>query len=380
MTAADLNPRGKTEYFPSIALMRGAAALLVIYDHLVGMWLQRNAVAWRPAELADRWFFEPLNIMMHGGGYAVALFFMVSGFVIVYVAQRETRREFVIRRALRIFPPLWVSIVLLLLAYLAVLAFSSAPALRAYAVTEVLAKPNPAPYILAAMTLANYLLGTPPVNGVAWTLIIEVLFYIHVAVLLPVFRTRPRLAIGIAFGALLLVQVYARVHWMVFLLAVNLTYVTFLFLGSLVYLRWADRIGNRFFAVASIAFALLFLRGIRDIVLQPPFTLSGYGTSYAYAWISFVVLLLLDSRIRLGRIMEFFSRISYSLYLNHGGLGLLALTLLYPWTGYPLGLLLAFAGVVAVSAASWRWVEIPSQRLARRWTGRKVGHKSRGPA
>ncbi|MEP7330113.1 MAG: acyltransferase family protein, partial [Betaproteobacteria bacterium] len=354
------------------ALMRGAAALLVIYDHLVGMWLQRNAVVWKPAVMADRWFFDPLHIMMHGGGLAVALFFMVSGFVIVYVAQRETRREFVIRRALRIFPPLWMSIVLLLLAYTAVLAFSTAPALRAYAVSEVLAKPNPAPYILAAMTLSNYLVGTPPINGVAWTLIIEVLFYLHVALLLPLFQKRAHLAIVIAFGFLLFVQIFARVHWMFFLLAVNLTYVTFLFLGSLVYLRWADRIGNRFFAVASLAFAVLFLRGIRDIVLQPPFTLSEYGVSYAYAWICFVVLLLLDSRIRLGRIMEFFSRISYSLYLNHGGLGLLALTLLYPWTGYPLGLLLALVAVVAVSAASWRWVELPSQRLARRWTGKSV--------
>ena len=108
--------------------------------------------------------------------------------------------------------------------------------------------------------------------------------------------------------------------------------------------------------------------------------MSGYGTSYAYAWMTVVVLLLLDSRIRLGRIMAFFSWISYSLYLNHGGLGLLALTLLYPWTGYPLGLLLAFAGVVAVSAASWRWVEIPSQRLARRWTVRKAGHQGHEPA
>ena len=376
MTAADLHPRGKADFFPSISLMRGVAALLVIYDHLVGMWLQRNAVVWLPAQLADRWFFDPLHIMMHGGAYAVALFFMVSGFVIVYVAQRETRREFVIRRALRIFPPLWISIVVLLLAYMVALAYSDAPALRAYAVTEVLAQPNPTPYILAAMTLTNYLLGTLPVNGVAWTLIVEVLFYLHVAVLLPVFKTRPRQAIAIAFGVLLLVQIFARVHWMMFLLAVNLTYVTFLFLGSLVYLRWADRIGNRFFAVASIAFALLFMRGIRDIVLQPPFTLSGYGVSYAFAWMSFVVLLLLDARIRLGRIMEFFSRISYSLYLNHGGLGLLALTLFYPWTGYPLGLLLAFTGVVAVSTASWRWVEVPSQRLARRWTGRK--HQSRG--
>src|SRR5208282_2429062 len=97
-------------------------------------WPQRNRVSWLPAQLAERWIFEPLHLMTHGGAMAVALFFLVSGFVITYVAQRETRREFAIKRVLRIFPPLWLSIVLLLVVDAAVLAWSSTPDLRGYAV------------------------------------------------------------------------------------------------------------------------------------------------------------------------------------------------------------------------------------------------------
>ena len=366
---ASAAPRN-AEFLPSIALVRAVAALIVVYDHLVGMWLERNRIAWPPSQFADRWIFEPLHIMTHGGGLAVAMFFMVSGFVIVYVAQRETRRAFTIRRALRIYPPLWMSMVLLLAVYVPVLAWSDDPGLRGYALQEVLAQPNPWRHILTAMTLGNYLVGTPSVNGVAWTLIIEVLFYALVALLLPLLKTRPRTAICVAFAGLALLQAVRGANTVVFLLAVNGVSVGYMFLGSLVYLRWSGRIGNAFFLSGSVAFWGLFLHGVRNIMLQPPYTLTDYGVSYALAWIAFIVFLLLDSKLRLGRIAAFFSRISYSLYLNHGGLGLLALSLLYPPLGYPAALAVTFALVVAISAASYRWVEAPSQRLARRWTAR----------
>jgi peptidoglycan/LPS O-acetylase OafA/YrhL len=234
----------------------------------------------------------------------------------------------------------------------------------------VLQSANPWPYVLAALTLGNYLIGTPPVNGVAWTLIIEVLFYLTVLLLLPLLKARPRTAIVLAFAGLALLQAIARTNAVVFLVAVNGVYVTFLFLGSLVYLRWAQKIGNGFFVLATAAFWGLFLYGIAKIVLQPPWTLSGYGVSYAFAWFAFVALLLVDRRLRLPRIPAFFSRISYSLYLNHGGLGMLALTLLYPRTGFVVAATIAFVMVVAISTASYRWVEVPSQRLARRLTAR----------
>ncbi|MCC7326548.1 MAG: acyltransferase [Burkholderiales bacterium] len=348
--------------------MRAIAALLVMYDHLVGIWLQRSRVEFAPALFADRWLFEPLHVMAHGGSLAVAIFFLVSGFVIVYVAQRESHREFGIRRLLRIYPPLWLSMALLLIAYGVALSASDAPGLRGYAIERVLAEPNPVPYILVAMTLGNYLIDTPTVNGVAWTLIIEVLFYLCVLLLLPLLKSRPRTALATAFAALALLQVVARSNSVVFLLAVNGVYVSYLFLGSVIYFRWAGRIGNHFFALATVAFASLFLHGVREFIVQPPLTFSGYGVSYLLAWLCFVILLLMDDRIRLGRISTFFSRISYSLYLNHGGLGLLALTLLHPWLGYPVSLVLTFALVVAISAASHRWIEVPSQHLARRLT------------
>lgn len=352
-------------FFPSIALIRAVAALLVVWDHLCNVWPSRNGVVFTPAVVVERWVMEPLAIMQHGGALAVGLFFMVSGFIIAAVGLRETARTFVIRRALRIYPPLWVSIIVLLVVYSGWLGGSQT---EDYAINKVLALDNPWPAILLAMSLLNYIVGTPAVNGVAWTLIVEVLFYVAVLVLLPLLRTRPRVAIVTAFAGLVLLQVVAKVHAIVFLVAVNSVYVTFLFLGTLVYLRYAQRIGTAFFVIATGLFWGLFLLGVHRFVAAPPWTLQGYGVSYAFAWLAFVLLLLLDRHIRLDPVTQFFSRISYSLYLNHGGLGFIALSLLVPALGYPVSLALTFAIVVAISAASYRWVELPSQRLARRLT------------
>ena len=165
-------------FFPSIALIRAVAALIVVYDHFLGIWPERNKVAFAPAQFVERWVFEPLGLMQHGGAFAVALFFMVSGFIIVCVGVRESPRTFAIRRALRIYPPLWVSILLLLAAFIPALALSDSPGLRGFQINEVLAKENPRS-LRAGGDVARQLSDrTPAVNGVAWTLIVEVLFYL----------------------------------------------------------------------------------------------------------------------------------------------------------------------------------------------------------
>lgn len=355
-------------FFPSIALIRGLAALLVAWDHLFNIWPQRNGIVLHPVGFVERWVMTPLGLMQHGGAFAVALFFMVSGFIIVAVGMRESARTFAIRRALRIYPPLWVSIALLLVVFPLGIALTGLPGLTGYEINKVIAMDNPWPSILLAMSLANYLVGTPAVNGVAWTLIVELLFYVAVLALLPLLRTRPRAAIVAAFVFFAALQLVAKVHWAVFLFAVNCVYVTFLFLGTLVYLRYSQRIGNAFFVAFTALFWALFVVGVERHVAQPPWTVTGYGVSYAFAWIVFVALLLVDRHVRLGPVTGFFSRISYSFYLNHGGLGFAALTLLVPSLGFPVSLAVTLVAVTAVSAASYRYVELPSQRLARRLT------------
>ena len=49
MAAASPTTSKSSEFFPSIALMRAVAALMVVYSHLVPTWLERAKVAWPPS-------------------------------------------------------------------------------------------------------------------------------------------------------------------------------------------------------------------------------------------------------------------------------------------------------------------------------------------
>jgi hypothetical protein len=197
---------------------------------------QRNWIAWPPSQFADRWSSSLCT--SYGGGLGCR-----------DVLHGERLRDCLAAHARRahsdqarlIYPPLWASMALLLAVYVPVLAWSDDPGLRGYALQEVLAQPNPLPNILTAMTLGNYLVGTAPVNGVAWTLIIDVLFYTLVASLLPLLKTRPRTAIP-SPGVPALLQVVRGANSVVFAGSHRVS-VSYMFLGSRS-TRWTARIGT----------------------------------------------------------------------------------------------------------------------------------------
>src|ERR1700709_692538 len=131
----------------------------------------------------------PLGIIQHGGWLAVCLFFLISGFVITHVAAREGVAEFLVKRFFRIFP---------LLAIFVLLSIGLQPALWGSVSWASL---------LRKMTLVNWF-HTPQVNyvGGAMTLVIEVQFYVLVALTMaarrPLLALAANLAVPIATTAL----------------------------------------------------------------------------------------------------------------------------------------------------------------------------------
>ena len=88
--------------------MRGLAVGLVLWDHLVSYWPTATGFGYKPNVWAARWFFTPLGITQDGGFLGVGIFFLVSGFIVTRVAERERLSKFGLRRVLRIVPPLAV--------------------------------------------------------------------------------------------------------------------------------------------------------------------------------------------------------------------------------------------------------------------------------
>jgi peptidoglycan/LPS O-acetylase OafA/YrhL len=137
-------------------LVRFAAAAMVMWFHLAYFsWFDPDS---SPGRIADGSIYLPtLSASAWWGWVGVEIFFVISGFVITRSAQGRSAKEFAIGRAVRLYPAVWISatitlVVLLLLGHTDQLA-------RRYG---------------ASMTL--FPLG-PWVDGVYWTLGVEVAFY-----------------------------------------------------------------------------------------------------------------------------------------------------------------------------------------------------------
>ncbi len=149
-----------------ISAIRGVAALLVVLFHLQihifagfpGRPIAPHSLTW--------WLFLGFFDL---GKFAVALFFMVSGFLIPATLRRAgaTLPEFAWHRFLRLYPAYWVSILLALACWYG----SGRPD-----------PPTPAT-VMANVTMFQRFVGQPDVVGVYWTLQIELVFYITCAVL-----------------------------------------------------------------------------------------------------------------------------------------------------------------------------------------------------
>lgn len=353
MTAATqstlLNPDRR--FFEFLSLLRGIAVLMVVYDHLGAVWPLANGMAWGPNEFIRRWVTEPLAIIQDFGFLGVVTFFLISGFVITHVAQREARYEFAIKRILRIYPPLIVSI----LAVIAITAIRGGDLLtwKQY---------------LFSFSLLNYVRAPSyVVNGVAWTLVIEMLFYLGVFLVLPLIKKKPFVAVSILIAAVAAVIWQSRsLGASFFLLAASVAYLPFLIQGQLIYLRWARKLSVRSYAVLAIATYVITVYGIRTIhTLYYPAD-NSYMISFAYAFTVFVAGLLLEAIIRVPRFIRFSSDISYSLYLFHGIIGFLVLDIVARRLNLTLSIALAFGAAMGIAYLSYRFVEKPSQTIARR--------------
>lgn len=103
------------------------------------------------------------------GFLGVEFFFMISGYVIFYSAQKRTAAEFAVGRATRLYPAYWVAI--LFTSFFAFFWGGDLMSVSAY-------------QLAVNFTMLQMFVGVPNVDGVYWTLAYEMIFYFAVFVLL----------------------------------------------------------------------------------------------------------------------------------------------------------------------------------------------------
>lgn len=162
-TATSQAPGGRRRYHEVDALRLLAASCVLLFHYLF-----RSSTT-NPV-LAHTGFSDPLGIV-HYGNLGVELFFVISGFVILNSAWHRTPSGFLAARVGRLFPAFWVACTL------SAIVMAIEPAGR-FTITFG--------RWLANLTMASTTYGVGYVDGVYWTLTIELAFYLLIAVLVKV--------------------------------------------------------------------------------------------------------------------------------------------------------------------------------------------------
>jgi peptidoglycan/LPS O-acetylase OafA/YrhL len=203
--------------------LRAMAAWAVVWDHILAGWSSEHGTRPRLVAAVDAYVLTPLGVQ-HGGWLAVCLFFLISGFVITHVAAREGVAEFLVKRFFRIFP---------LLAIFVLLSIGLRPALW-----DTVGWAS----LLRNVTLVSWF-STPEVNyaGVAWTLVIEVQFYLLVA--LAMGARQPLLALAVNLVVPAAATAFCRRYGAdFFLFSASMAFVPYLAVGQVFYLGLYRRV------------------------------------------------------------------------------------------------------------------------------------------
>ncbi|PAW32845.1 hypothetical protein CIT32_07840 [Micrococcus luteus] len=354
MTAASPNEPGAASVAPvekrvpgprfrELDGLRGLAALAVVFSHYTGA--HNSHYPQDPAAFHDAAW----------GAAGVQLFFIISGFVIFMSARRADRpSDFAISRAARLYPPYWISLV--------------------FAVVLLLLHPVPGfPFTwgqaLVNLTMVQRWVGVDNVVDVYWTLAVEMQFYVIILILL--YLTRCRLSDRVVLWGSL---AWSVISWAVVLFTAphvgsdpqrdplwvkllnNATvaeYAPLFVLGMALYI--ARQTGQHRGWVAAAAVSAV---GSTFVMRGMPLALE----VLVVVLLAVTVMLRERTSVLLLAPVQWYGKISYSLYILHAIPGYILIHALWPYVGRNMAMLVALA---VVSVLAWALQKYGEEHLGR---------------
>lgn len=295
---------------------RSLALVMVLMFHFFSRWTQPNNV-----QNIYPYKFEIAKQISQFGFMGVQLFFIISGFVILQTLEKQSGfSSFLIARIKRIFPSLWISLVLILLivnylnqSVFAPIAYSSMiPSLT-----------------LIEPAFINYLFGTQFqwVTGVLWSLFVEIQFYILAGVIFFFLRKKPFLV------KLFLIAVFVEI---IKLLIIVFQINAELFLKSIFPLNgylWWFLAGSGFYKLwihESVKFArFAVMLSLISNLASLNFNGLNFHFNFALTFLTFLFYLLFCLLVVCPKTLKIFRNsgivllggLSYEFYLIHEAIG-----------------------------------------------------------
>lgn len=243
-----------------------------------------------------------MGVLIHfiaGGGAGVVVFFLVSGYIITHVLQKEQPLDFFIKRIFRIYPLLMAAVLL--------------EALYKYIYADVV--PDPAVLIQHLLLIGDFFGTYYALAGVEWTLRVEIMFYVFMlllksAGLVDRFKfALPWVLVAATYTLGYFAPFPDNGYWAHGYFTI---YGTFLFLGAMWYLREKQQISLTFFLV-YVAYVLLQHYGLiaahQTHWLKAPFATLAVGLFFV-AW-------QFRNSLTITPLIMLLSELTYSVYLFH---------------------------------------------------------------
>ena len=148
------------ERINEIDLLRFLAVMAVVLFHYAFRGYAADGMSIMP---------YPLAPIAKYGFFGVHLFFLISGFVILMTASSGNLRRFFVSRFSRLYPAFWVCCTITFIVTILIGAQRYTVSIRQY---------------LANMTMMSGFIGIGSIDGVYWSLFIELRFYAFIAAIL----------------------------------------------------------------------------------------------------------------------------------------------------------------------------------------------------
>ena len=332
----------------TLDLLRLAAALAVVCFH----YLFRGEVA---TDGHDQAYPAVSGIAIYGY-LGVNLFFLISGFVIAWSAEGRDFARFALARFARLYPGFLICMTMTF----AVLLVARDPDFPVSAVQ-----------FMANLFMFSPVLGQPFMDGVYWSIILEIIFYGWVAMAL-FFGVFERWKIGLLTAWLFICAL--NEYWLGSG-ALQLVFVTDygpLFVsGVLLHHMHAHgpTVEARALLAASFVMSTAMMTGGRDWMLEHyghAVPLAGLIVSNIAIYAMLIGAIRLSDRVTATPAVLTMGGLTYPLYLLHQNAGYLAIDGIAPLIGSWVAFLVVTLLMLAVSWVIWRFVETPARKTIMR--------------
>jgi peptidoglycan/LPS O-acetylase OafA/YrhL len=298
-----------------IDLLRFIAAFIVMLFHYTFRGYAADQYSVMP--------FAPSAAMFKYGFLGVELFFLISGFVILMTASSGSLRKFVVSRLVRLYPAYWVCCTATFLAILAIGGERFTATFGQY---------------LVNMTMLNEFVGVASIDGVYWSLAVEMKFYALVAMVLligQIHRAELFLLLWL-IASVLLDMAPADAIAVSRLRSIFVVDAAYYFIaGATCYLVYANGISLGRLAIIFVAWLMalwMTLRSLSDFEIRyhavlDPIVISMLVTAF---FLAIVLVATRNTGALAKRRWITLGALTYPLYLIHQYIGYMIFNIAYP--------------------------------------------------